>query len=351
VGVQREREGQAILRRVQGWLAALLKTGALTARERAEAGDVLARLGDPRFDPQTLSLPREPLLGFIQVPSGPFWMGSRKGKEEWAGELGHTEPVDIPYPYYVARYPVTVAQYAEFLAAGGYEEAGYWTPTGWAWRRGEYDSQVTEEWLKDWLARRPAELRDRPFWWNEQQERRNHPVMGVSWFEAAAYCRWLTEQLGTIDTLPEPLQTLLHEEGYAVRLPTEAEWEKAARGDDERQWPWGNEFQPERCNSRESGLGGTTPVGIYPAGASPCGCLDVAGNVWEWTSTLFRDYPYRADDGRENLEAEGSRVLRGGSWDDVRRYARCASRGDLLPDHFIDGVGFRVVVVPVSPAF
>jgi formylglycine-generating enzyme required for sulfatase activity len=176
-------------------------------------------------------------------------------------------------------------------------------------------------------------------------------VVWVSWFEATAYCRWLTEQLCTRDTLAEPLRTLLREKGYIVRLPTEAEWEKAARGDEERQWPWGNEFQPERCNSGESDMGGTTPVGIYPAGASPYGCLDMAGNVWEWTHTLFRDYPYRADDGRENPEAEGSRVLRGGSWFFNLRLARCAYRNDDHPDYFDIIVGFRVVVVPVSPAF
>jgi formylglycine-generating enzyme required for sulfatase activity len=350
VGVQREREGQAILRRIQGWLTALLETGALTAQERAEAGDVLARLGDPRFDPQALSLPCEPLLGFIQVPPGPFWMGSRKGKEEWENELGHTAPVDISYPYYMARYPVTVAQYAEFVAAGGYEKPGYWTPTGWAWRRGGYDSQAPD-YLQDWLKQRPPEKRDRPFRWNEQQERRNHPVVRVSWFEATAYCRWLTEQLCTRDILAEPLRTLLREKGYIVRLPTEAEWEKAARGDDERQWPWGNEFQPERCNSSESDMGGTTPVGIYPAGASPHGGLDMAGNVWEWTHTLFRDYPYRAGDGREDPEAEGSRVLRGGSWYYNLGFARCAYRFGNHPDYFYYDFGFRVVVVPVSPAF
>lgn len=277
-------------------------------------------------------------------------MGSRKGREVWTRELGYTEPVDIPYPYYIARYPVTVAQYAEFVAAGGYEEAGYWTPTGWAWRKGEYDSKAPD-YLKDWLKQRPPEKRDRPFRWDEQQERRNHPVVGVSWFEATAYCRWLTEQLGTRETLAEPLQTLLREEGCVVRLPTEAEWEKAARGDDEREWPWGNEFQPELCNSSESGIGGTTTVGIYPAGASPYGCLDMADNVWEWTSTLFRDYPYRADDGRENPEAEGSRVLRGGSWLNDRRFARCAFRLGARPVNFNDHLGFRVVVVPVCPAF
>jgi len=163
------------------------------------------------------------------VPPGPFWMGSRKGKEEWSRELGHTEPVDIPYPYYVARYPVTVAQYTEFVAASGYEKPGFWTPTGWTWRQGEYDSRAPD-YLQDWLKQRPPEKRDRPFWWDEQQERENHPVMGVSWFEATAYCRWLTEQLRIRDTLAEPLQMLLREKGYVVRLPTEAEWEKAARG-------------------------------------------------------------------------------------------------------------------------
>ena len=127
-----------------------------------------------------------------------------------------------------------------------------------------------------------------------------------------------------------------------------------------RVWPWGDEWDETRCNTRELGLGGTTPVGIFPEGASPYGCLDMAGNVWEWTISLWGEnvsepefrYPYDPADGRENLEAgnEVLRVLRGGSFYNDRRSARCAYRRRLYPHGVWSDGGFRVVVFPISPA-
>ena len=110
-------------------------------------------------------------------------------------------------------------------------------------------------------------------------------------------------------------------------------------------YPWGDEFDSSLCNTEESGLGGTTSVGVYPGGASSYGVMDMAGNVWEWCSSLFRDYPYDPDDGREDLEAEGPRVLRGGSWDYLsERRARCAYRYFGRPAYFVGSRGLRVVV-------
>ncbi len=119
--------------------------------------------------------------------------------------------------------------------------------------------------------------------------RANHPVTIISWQQAVAYCRW-----------------------SGKRLPTESEWEKAARGTDGRRYPWGNRFDAGRANAGYTA--GTTPVGSYPQGGSPYGVMDMAGNVWEWTSSLYKPYPYSPSDGRENLDARGARVNRGGSW-------------------------------------
>jgi formylglycine-generating enzyme required for sulfatase activity len=247
----------------------------------------------------------------------------------------------IDYPYWIARYPVTVAQFQVFIEAKGYEESRWWTSTGWEWRQGKWDSQVKEGWLRDWLKRRPAEQRHVPMWWNEQRNNPNRPVVGVSWFEAMAYCRWLDGELRRTEKKPAVI-----EEKYVVRLPTEAEWEKAARDADSRRYPWGDEdWNEERANIGDSKIGHPTPVGMYPKGSTMRGLCDASGNVWEWTLTSYRDYPYKFGDGRNDLDAEGGLVVRGGSGDVGRGSARCASRNRGHPDgFFFDFLGFRVVV-------
>jgi hypothetical protein len=154
-----------------------------------------------------------------------------------------------------------------------------------------------------------------PYWgWHD-----DHPIVNVSWHDAIAYCDWA-----------------------GARLPTEAEWEKAARGVDGRKYAWGNEWDAGKCNNWEAGLKQTTPVGSYPQGVSPYGVHDMSGNVLEWCSSLFKPYPYRAD-GRENLNAEGSRVLRGGSWLTTPIFVRVAIRFWNAPDFRNYIVGFRCV--------
>jgi len=333
------------LERVAGWLAGLLEAGALTSVERAAAGRVLARLGDPRDLDE---------VGF--VPGGPFTMGSGEGDEGAYDDERLQHTVEVA-DFCIGKYPVTNRQYGRFVDAGGYDERQYWTEAGWAWRTGVYDSKAPD-YLKDWLAERPPEKRDRPFWWDDLAwNLPNHPVVGVSWFEALAYTRWLAEQFrvssfelrvwrdGELEIWSLKPGTL------AARLPTEAEWEKAARGPDGRTYPWGDTWAEDQANTSEAGVGRTTAVGAFPAGASPYGVLDMSGNVLEWCSSVRytqAGYPYRADDGREDLERDAIRALRGGSWTRYRRNARCASRGAFHPDSFDSDVGFRVVF-PGSP--
>jgi formylglycine-generating enzyme required for sulfatase activity len=158
----------------------------------------------------------------------------------------------------------------------------------------------------------------------------NHPVTGVSRLDALAYCQWLSEKLAT-----------------EYRLPSEAEWERAARGDDGRMYPWGDEFDPWRCNTVESGKRGTTAAGGYtPGGDSPWGANDMAGNVWEWTNSQLKPYPYMAGDGREEQIPGAVYVIRGGSWYYSRKLARCACREGAISIFISPSLGFRLARTP-----
>lgn len=157
-----------------------------------------------------------------------------------------------------------------------------------------------------------------------------HPVVGVSKIDCETYIRWLNEKTG-----------------MNFRLPTEAEWERAARGDDGRIFPWGNMFDPWRCNTSESAKRGTTPVGYYsPGGDSLCGAVDMIGNVFEWTSSQLQSYPYDDEDGREERKSGVRYVIRGGAWYYTRKLARCAAREGMLPEHMSLSVGFRLARTP-----
>jgi formylglycine-generating enzyme required for sulfatase activity len=229
----------------------------------------------------------------VYIPSGEFLMGSDEGVGNETP--AHTVRLDA---FYIDRYPVTNEEYKRFVDATGHPPPCY-----------DVDWVDASEYNWDPETRTPP------------MGRENHPVVLVSWEDAQAYAAWAGK-----------------------RLPTEAEWERAARSTDGRRWPWGDEFVKGRCNSKESDAGGTVPVGQYsPDYDSPDGAGDMVGNVWEWTSSLFRPYPYDADDGRESQEASGWRVLRGGSWQNDLDRTRCTARldGDFL---FYNNVGFRCAV-------
>jgi formylglycine-generating enzyme required for sulfatase activity len=305
--------GRELVARVRGRLVQLIEGGHLSPVERTTAGNTLAWLGDPRFRADAWYLPADPLLGLVEIPAGPFLMGSKQGDLPAFDAEMPQHRLSLPR-YYIARYPVTVAQFRAFV------DASSCTPE-------DGDS------LQGML---------------------NHPVVNLTWYEAVKYCRWLTERLREWEGTPEPLASLLREERWQVTLPSEAEWEKAARGTEARIYPWGTPPDPARGNYLDTGIYTTSAVGCFPTGASPYHCLDMAGNMWEWTRSLWGTdwwqpdfyYPYDPRDGRENQEArEGTaRVLRGGAFDDLDGLVRCACRLGAIPDDSGRDIGFRVAV-------
>jgi len=340
IGVQREKfeSGDAVLERMQGWLTtALRQDKVLSPRERATAGCTLAKLGDPGKE---VLAPGN--MAFCDIPAGPFIMGEGDRKES---KNKKPQPHTIPYDYRISRFPVTNAQFRAFANAGGYREERYWREaiaSGY-WRDGKAKRTVYEPSKNDLVD----EYAESPYDFGEPFNLPNHPVVGVTWYEAIAFTRWLDDLLMSMGLLPE---------GWRITLPSEAEWEKAARGTDGRAYPWGDEPDPNRANYYKSGIGTTSPVGCFPGGASPYGVEEISGNVWEWTRSLWGKkwgepdfgYPYDPEDGRENLEASGefARVLRGCAFGDRSEDVRCAFRYGDLPG---DGgwlVGFRVVASP-----
>lgn len=244
---------------------------------------------------------------FVYVPAAPFQMGSNDDDDE---KPIHTMHVDA---FWLGKTPVTNAQFRLFIESSGYTNQALWTTTGWQWRTSQ---KITQ----------PGYWTDSK--WNTPQQ----PVVGVSWYEVVAYTAWLTQATG-----------------QAIRLPTEAEWEKGARGTDGRKYPWGNEAPDKsRCNFNND-EGKTTPAGSYSAGASPYGALDMAGNVWEWTATKwvanYENYSNVADNDKEG---DAMRTLRGGSWDYDSLFVRSADRDWLFPYYRGSGGGFRLVFAPGS---
>lgn len=287
------------------------RTPVLTVAPDLELVVPPAYLGEA-FVPPSVTVPTWTIGGieFVKVPHGEFLMGSSDKDRSAEKDEQPQHKVNIPYDFLIARFPVTNAQFAPFASESKFKDA----------------------------------------WGANPEKKPSHPVVNVSWQTAMAFCVWLTKKYRA--SLPR---------GLVFRLPTEAEWEKAARwrpspggrgdgGEGEALiYPWGNDFDPKKCNTSEGGPGRTTPVGAYsPQGDSPYGCADMSGNVWEWTHSLYKKpYPYRTDDGREDPQSEGNRVLRGGSWYFNVRFARCACRSLYAPiNHLNVNSGFRVAASP-----
>lgn len=232
----------------------------------------------------------------VLIPAGEFLMGSDPEKDRDAREDEYPQHRVYVSEFYIGKYPITNLEYRSFLQATDYE-----VPSGF------YENLY-------------------------RQSRENHPVINVPWKAAVAFCAWISK-----------------ETGKSFRLPTEAEWEKAARGTDGRIYPWGNDWDPAKCNWYGGRVGSTTPVGKYsPEGDSPYGVADMAGNVWEVCAGQYDSWEYQKRSGiivkdPEDPE-EGADVLRGGSWNYDQGAARCARRNWGIPEFIPDSVGFRVVV-------
>jgi formylglycine-generating enzyme required for sulfatase activity len=270
-----------------------------------------ARLSPLGFTPQVQRGVELIIPPVCLVPAGQFRLGSDKAHDPKAAKNDlnrHTG--DLP-AFEIARFPVTVAEYICFLRATGRKVpiGTFNTETGW-----------------------------------QQLQNLDHPVVNVSWYDAFDYAAWLAERTN-----------------QPWRLPTEAEWEKAARCDpreplgasSERIYPWGDRFDQTRCNTSESGQRATTPVGWYGpddpdpragrhSGASPCGAEDMAGNVWEWTATAFASN-YSNSESIEPRDSTHNRCMRGGSWSGYAVFARAADRSLGLPVYVSDFIGFRLV--------
>lgn len=288
-GLQRVAEN-GLRQTVVAKLLAMVGDVGVALRARIAAANVLGELGDPRSGDMVL------------VPAGSFLMGEGRERHE----------VFLP-DYRIGQFPVTNAEYRRFMDAGGYKERRWWTDAGWL-EIGEAQSQPR-------------------FWSDARFNRPNQPVMGLSWYECVAYCRWLSEETGEFR-----------------RLPTEAEWEKAARGCDGLLYSWGDTFDPERLNGRgprNSQVCATTPVGLYPNGISPFGLYDCLGNTWEWCSTRWKKpFPYDVTQDEweaDYLQGQNLRVLRGGSWYDTREASCCTHRFKFQPYGWNDRGGLRVV--------
>ena len=283
----------------------------------------------------------------VTIGAGSFLMGNNGHEGFGVPEEFPQHSVNLP-TYQIGKYEVTRGQYRKFIEAGGYKDPSYWSPEGWKWKQSDAIVYAGMYGKFNRLVRPDADKeRSEPEHWAAKQEwighgyahpifiqTYEHPVVGVTYYEAEAYCKWA-----------------------CGRLPTEAEWEKAARWDEKNEhantWPWGDTWDTEKCNNPEdhNPAGGgyktnqSAPVGSYPDGAGPYGCMDMVGNAYEWVADQAKSYPGNP----KPFDHNGFHFVRGGCWDDGPLNVRCAYRGWYLPPSSggvgpgdSDYIGFRI---------
>jgi formylglycine-generating enzyme required for sulfatase activity len=262
----------------------------IALKTRIEAADAYGQAGDPRLDRDN----------WVEIPAGTFWMGAQKADKNGRNYDPEAESDESVHEvalrtFRISRFPVTVQEFAGFIDADGYEQRKYW-------KKGSGEFSEPED-------------------WEAQIRHRSRPVVGVSWVEAAAYCAWAGR-----------------------RLPTEAEWERAARGPESSRYPWGD--TPPLGHSYanyEAEVGHPTPVGVFPQGNTAEGLCDMLGNVWEWCSDWFGDYEAGHQDNPAGPPTGDFRVRRGGAWDLIPQGVRVSFRSYVRPSYRVDVTGFRCV--------
>ncbi|RRR75556.1 MAG: hypothetical protein EI684_04410 [Candidatus Viridilinea halotolerans] len=339
----------APLRHRAGLALGLLCYGPLASLDRPA---LQIPMPDPRLPFAVLGLKAQHAHGWRQalahywcpIEAGPFWSGDErppqrdtrnplaKATDMVRRTLGgqardeHREPlrrVTLRHHYKIARYPVTNAEFARFVAAGGYQQQQWWTEHGWAWLQSEQQGK-NPALGNEYRPRVWDELR-----WNNPIQ----PVVGVNWYEASAYCRWLSAQGHSQGWLPDE---------QIIRLPTWLEWERAARHTDQRPHPWGDAPpDAERANYAASELGLSAPTGCFPRGVAPCGAHDLLGNVMEWTATAA-EHP-RAVEPEADFERASGVIASYTGFNDEEAHMCCGARGGINPSGRGSDGGFRVV--------
>ncbi|MDQ7024048.1 MAG: SUMF1/EgtB/PvdO family nonheme iron enzyme [Anaerolineae bacterium] len=343
-------------------------------RARIAAGLALGEIGDPRFELKTGAHGAYLLPPMVTIEAGNYTIGD--DNSQYGGEKPQ-HSIDLE-AFKIGQFAVTNAEYAHFLAAGGYEDEQWWdTDEALAWLRGEGDTDgqkqsmrdvwdsvqswtdesirdlvaqnrltseqadsfiVIKSWSKEqlesWLDEQypSGQVYRLPEYWHDARfNNPNQPVVGITWYEARAYCQWLSANALT---------------SIQYELPTEVQWEAAARGIRAWIYPYGAEFDVHQGNTFESHIRRTTPIGIYSA--TPEKIFDLSGNTYDWTLSIYDKeqflYPYDAKDGRENIRSPLARVLRGGSWSFSRNFARAVYRDNYYPNSRNFNNGFRLCV-------
>ena len=350
--------------RARDRLASHVEDPASTLAERERAASVLALLGDPRFVDSS-NRAHAPVTHMVEVPAGGYVIGSARLDRSMLGAtggvIGGVRTVELG-PYRIGRYLVANAQFREFVESDGYSDRTYWAgelAEGWLMGDPDVLQRIRDHWLMTVHEHHGKEIRDgeiniatleeeaerriaprqAPYYWQDRRfNQANQPVVGLNWWEAAAYCLWATKKG--------------HREGWLstemiVSLPTEFEWEAAARPcSDDRTYPWGDEWDEGKAHvsSNLLNLRQPAPLGVYLE-HWPGGPVDMAGNVWEWTLSLQLPYAEHFDPQRISSDSLDERVVRGSSWYNIRALAACSARAvDRSYNLFYD-VGFRVVVV------